>query len=155
MKNIKIALIGGLGVGKQTIINLILGLKTMPGMPTKSLKMLMKKGEILGTYSALVVAGATEAIKSGEVKIEFFSNADLIIFVTNKFKDMLETSQIRKQLTDFLPNAQLAVIANKQDLNDSVDATQVINFFNLPVIGIVASTEEHREALLGFLKEFI
>ncbi len=59
MKNIKIALIGGLGVGKQTLINLILGLKTMPGMPTKPLKMLMKRGEILGGYSALLVSGAT------------------------------------------------------------------------------------------------
>ncbi len=89
------------------------------------------------------------------MKLEFFSNTDLIIFVTNKFKDMLETSQIKQKLTDFLPNAQLAVIANKQDLNDSVDATQVINFFNLPVIGIVATNEDHREALLGFIKEFI
>ena len=155
MENIKIALIGNLGAGKQTIINLILGHKTIEGLPTKSLKMLMKKGEILNKYNALLVAGATEAINSGDVKLDFFSNSDVVIFVTNKFKDMLATSQLKQKLMDFLPNAKYAVIANKQDLGDSVDATQVINFFNLPVIGIVATSPDHRDALLNFLDEFI
>ena len=155
MKNIKIALIGNLGAGKQTIINLILGHKSIEGLPTKSLKMMMKRGEILNKYSALLVAGATEAIKSEEVKIEFFNNSDVVIFITNKFKDMLETSQLKQKMMDYLPNAQFAVIANKQDLNDSVDATQVINFYNLPVIGIVATSPDHRDALINFLDEFI
>ncbi|MHA1784902.1 MAG: hypothetical protein ACTSVY_14705 [Candidatus Helarchaeota archaeon] len=155
MQNIKIALIGAMGVGKNTLTNLILGLKTIEGMPTKSQKMFIKKGELLGKYSALIVAGATEAINSGDVKLDFFSNTDLVIFVTYKFKDMLSTSKLKEKIMDFLPNAQYAVISNKQDLDDSVDATQVVNFYNLPVIGIVATSLDHREALVNFLSEFM
>ncbi|NHI92288.1 MAG: hypothetical protein EAX96_07270 [Candidatus Lokiarchaeota archaeon] len=155
MENVKIALIGNLGVGKLTLINLILGLKNIEGLPNKSQKMLMKRGEISDKYSALIVSGATEAINSEELKLDFFSNSDIVIFVTYKFKDMLETSKIKEKIMNYLPNAQYAVIANKQDLADSVDATQVINFFNLPVIGIVATSPDHREALVNFLIEFI
>lgn len=127
----------------------------MPGMPIQPQKMLMKKGELLDKYSALIVAGTTEAINSEEVKLDFFLNSDLILFVTYKFKDMLETSKLKQKLMDYLPNAKYAVIANKQDLDDSVDATQVINFYNLPVIGIVGTSPDHRDALVSFLNEFI
>jgi len=155
MQNIKIALVGNSGVGKNAVINLILGLKTLPGLPTQSQKMFMKKGELMGKYSALIVAGTTESINSEEIKLDFFSNTDLVLFVTYKFKDMLETSKLKQKLMDYLPNAKYAVIANKQDLDDSVDATQVVNFYNLPVIGIVSTNPDHRDALLNFLNEFI
>ena len=155
MKDIKIALIGSSGVGKQTLINLILGLKTIPGMPTQSLKMVMKKGEILGKYSSFIIAGTIEGINTGEIKMDFFADTDLVLFISYRFKDMLNTSKLKEKMKNYLPDARFAVIANKQDLDDSVDATQVVNFFNLPVIGLVAIDPDHRDSLLNFIDDIL
>ncbi len=155
--NLKVVFIGNPGVGKRTIINLLLELKSLPIMAKNIPESVMKKGQLATAtdiYNALLVSTTPELISSGK-HTSFVQNANLIVFVVTKFRNMLACKQLINKLSELSPDAEFCVIANKQDLEESLDPTAAMKFFDLPTIGISAIMPEHREALVGFLNEFI
>jgi len=155
--DLKIVFIGEPGVGKRTLIHMLLNLKILPFPSQKGMEYLMKKG-IFNTptkdFNALLIATIPDLVKSGKHD-SFVQNSNLIVFVVTKFRDMLRCKQLIPKLQELTPNTEFCVIANKQDLEESLNPTAAMKFFELPTIGISAVMPEHRDALVNFLNEFI
>ena len=149
--------IGNKSVGKRTIINLLLELKSLPITSNNSIESIIKKGKLVtptGIYNALLISTTPDLVSSGKHN-SFIQNSNLIIFVVTKFRDMLACKKLVNTLKELSPYTGFCVIANKQDLEDTLNPTAAMKFFDLPTIGISAIITEHREALLNFISEFL
>ena len=154
---LKILFVGNVGVGKKTLIDMILGLKSLPFPPGKSPPSVIKKGDFpssTGNRNAMLLSVTPDIIKSGKQN-QIIQNSNLIIFVSTEFRDMLVCKQLIPELQDLCPNAEFCVIANKQDAEKSLNPNAAMKFFELPTIGISAIMPEHRDALIQFINEFI
>jgi len=154
--DLKIVLIGNIGVGKKAIIDMILELKSLPFPQGKGPESVIKKGELStssGIYNAMLISTTPDLVKSGKHN-SFIQNSNLIIFVVTEFRDMLVCKQLIANLQELSPEATFLAIANKQDLEKSLNPTAAMKFFELPTIGISAIMPEHRDALIQFLTEF-
>ncbi len=155
--DLKIVFIGGFGAGKRTIIDLLLGLKSLPVITKKPILSVMKKGQLStpsDVYNALLISSTPGLIETGKHD-SFIQNANLFVFVVINFHEMLACKKMIGKLKEFSPDANFCVIANKQDLEKTLDPTAAMKFLELPTIGISAIMPEHREALINFLNEFL
>ncbi|MFX0136614.1 MAG: hypothetical protein ACFFDN_23450 [Candidatus Hodarchaeota archaeon] len=153
----KIIFIGDLGVGKRTIIHMLLELKILPFISKKGMESVIKKGKLstsTNIFNAMLISITPDLIMSGKHN-SFIHNSNLIVFVVTKFREMLKCKQHIDALRELSPNVEFCVIANKQDLEESLNPTAAMKFFELPTIGICAIMPEHRETLVNFLNEFI
>ena len=154
---LKIVFIGAVGVGKKTIIDLILKLKSLPFPTGKGPESVIKKGDLKtpkGVLNSMLISLTPDLVKSGKHS-SFLQNCNLFVFVVTEFREMLACKQLINTLKEYSPEAEFCAITNKQDSEKSINPNAAMKFFELPTIGISALLPEHRDALIQFLIEFV
>jgi len=146
----KILFLGEEEVGKRTIINLIIGNKTFPGFGPITVK---KVGNV-GTHRNVILYSLTPKLVQERQKMDEIPGTSLIVAVVTSIRNCVSTKKAMDEILKQIPNAQICVIANKQD-GDGMDPTAAMKLFNLATIGMSGKEEEHKETLIEFLNEFL
>ncbi|UCC20076.1 MAG: GTP-binding protein [Promethearchaeota archaeon] len=141
-----ISFLGYSGVGKTTITNLIRS-KDIP---------ILQDSRISGEISTLKIGGLNFLIRdfNGQEEIGFLWNnfikgSDVLIIVTNSTLENVEKSKFfLKKIEEVDLHAYTLVLANKQDLEDALESTQIENIIGLKTIPITATKQENRDELI-------
>ncbi|TFG32456.1 hypothetical protein EU528_03430 [Candidatus Thorarchaeota archaeon] len=154
MKHISLALIGDQKVGKTTIVNLL-----HKEFENQGTTYQLSTGDILYTIWELQTSSFEPA------RIEIFSKSFLeasqpyyrfVIIVSDSSRDDVDKIKISmKFLRQIFPNTRFAIIANKQDFENSFSSKQIEQMIKLPTLGLSAVDTTHRERLLNFIAYLI
>ena len=144
-----ISFLGYAGVGKTTITNLI-RTKEVP---------ILKDLKISGEISTLKIGGLHFLMRdfTGQEEIGFLWNnfikgSDALIIVTNSTLENVEKSKFfLKKIEEEVPHAHAFVLANKQDLNNTMTPTQIEEIIGLKTIPIIAKNTENQDKLIQII----
>ena len=150
MAPLKILFVGAEEVGKRTIINLLLGLKTFPGNGPITFN---KTGNF-GGHTNIELYSLTPNIINDKTQAEDLSGTSLIVAVVTKINNCISAKKALDKLGAMRPDIPTCVIANKQD-GEGMDPTAASKLFNLATIGICGMELGHQQALIDFLNEFL
>ena len=142
----KISLIGFSGVGKTTITKLI-------------------KADEIPTQHIPTITGDIATIKIGKLHFHlwdfagqeqfsylwnnFIKGSDAVLLITNSSLENVEKSKYFLELIkEQAPNAQSAVIGNKQDLKNAMNPVQIEKILGLKTYSMIAKNQNQKELLL-------
>jgi len=124
-RNIAIATIGKVGVGKTSIVHLL-----DEGAKSR---------------------GTTYVVSVGGEPFDRF----LFIITDSTREDVNGIKYSLRHLRELFPDTRFAIIANKQDLADRLQAFRIEKMTNLPTLEISAIDTSHRSRLVNFISYLI
>lgn len=153
-KHISIAFIGDPRVGKTTIIKLLD--EKIEGRGTTYQ---------LSTEDIMYTIWELQTVSSEPEKLSIFStsfleqsspyNRFVIIVSDSTQEDVSKITYSLKFLRQTFPNTRLAIIANKQDLENRMPAKQIERMNNVPTLELSAMDQTNRNRLLSFISYLI
>ncbi len=153
---VKVSVIGFGGVGKTTILKLILK-EEIPIQHIPTIAVDIKDLNGIKSNAKVVMwdfAGQQRFESLWDVMIK---GSDVIIVVTDS--SMLNIIKTKKRIMALIrehnPRANVVAIANKQDLPDSIRPRIISDLLGIPVHGIVAIDPSNRKLLLSILSNTI
>ncbi len=150
----KIAICGYGGVGKTTITKLI-------------------KADEIPTEHIPTISGEISTIKIGKLHFylwdfagqeqfsflwpQFLKGSDAVLLVTDSTLNNIDKSRyFLKLVKNEVPNARFAVIANKQDIPNSLSTLEIESFLNLEKVhGMIAIDPNNRIKMLSIIAEVL
>jgi small GTP-binding protein len=143
-----VALIGTRGVGKTTAMHLLLGQRPPPvytptmGMNTETLDGMSFSNCTVDLWD---LGGDDHVNKVWE---SCLANVDVVLLLTDStLKNVLESQRLLSEIRSCAETASMEVIANKQDLPNSLAPSVVKKVFNMEIHPLVAiDLTEHEEA---------
>jgi GTPase SAR1 family protein len=153
-RRISLALIGDSEVGKTEIVKLIDAKAESRGTTYQ-----------LDTQQILYTVWELQTDSSEPERLEIFSVSFLkksspynrfVIIVTDSSRE--DSNKIRysmKFLRETFPKTRLAIIANKQDLENRISAKQIEKMAKLPTLPLTAIDQTQRKRLLNFISYLI
>ncbi|MHA1938337.1 MAG: ADP-ribosylation factor-like protein [Candidatus Thorarchaeota archaeon] len=143
-----VALIGTRGVGKTTAMHLLLG-RRPPQVytPTMGMNTETLDGMDFSNFTVdLWDLGGDDHVN--KVWESCLANVDVVLLLTDStLKNVLESQKLLSEIKSCAETASLGVIANKQDLPNSLAPSVVQKVFNMQVHPLVATDlTEHEEA---------
>lgn len=145
-----IALAGGTGVGKTSLLHLLMG-KEPPASDTPTIALNTELIERIrfGNYELVVFdfAGQEQYRKLWD-----FSGANLVFLLTDStLVNIVESNKILAGVTAKYPETPLVVVANKQDKSEALDPSAISKVMQREVHTMVAIDLAFRESLLRLI----
>ncbi|MHA1383007.1 MAG: ADP-ribosylation factor-like protein [Candidatus Helarchaeota archaeon] len=149
----KIALVGFSGVGKTTITRLI-------------------RAEDIPMRHVPTITGDVATIKLGHINLYLwdFAGQEKYSFVWNKFikgadsvilildsspKNVRESKFFIELIKKEEPHARIAIVANKQDLPESMSPEEIENYLGYKTYPMIAIDPDNRESMLNIIAETV
>ncbi|MGV9198912.1 MAG: ADP-ribosylation factor-like protein, partial [Promethearchaeia archaeon] len=149
----KITLIGFSGVGKTTITRLI-------------------KAEEIPMQHIPTITGDIATIKIGKLHFHLWDNAgqeqfsylwskflkgsDAVLLITDSSLENVEKSKFFLELiNESSPNAQVAVIGNKQDLPDAMEPENIERILGIKTYSMIATDPDNRDKMIQIIADIL
>ncbi|MFX1419687.1 MAG: ADP-ribosylation factor-like protein [Promethearchaeota archaeon] len=149
----KISLVGFSGVGKTTITRLI-------------------KADEIPMQHIPTITGDIATIKIGKLHFHlwdfagqeqfsylwnnFIKGSDAVLLITNSTLENVEKSKYFLELIkEQAPNAQSAVIGNKQDLKEAMNSVQIENVLGLKAYSMIALDPNNRDKMIQIIADVL
>jgi small GTP-binding protein len=152
---LKTVIVGGGGVGKTTLLKLILGENTDSSyIPTVGVE--VKEFEDAVKNMNLVLWDFSGQPHFRKLWKTFLEGTDIAIIVTDSTpRNIEETKSIYHSLKQEKPELNFILIANKQDLPDATPPETIGKYLGIKAHGLVAIDPNYRKKILEILKEKI
>ncbi|WXG42149.1 MAG: ADP-ribosylation factor-like protein [Candidatus Freyarchaeum deiterrae] len=151
----KMAILGRGGVGKTSLLKLIIGEEpNFAYVPTVGVD--VKEFDFEPKDTRLVFWDFSGQPRYRKLWQPFLEGADVAILVTDsKAESLTETKGILQMVKTEKPDVIVILVANKQDLPDAVPPEAIEKQIGIKAYGLVATDPKNREKMLGILKNAI
>lgn len=152
---LKIAILGSSGVGKTSVMKLIIGEKPdSTYIPTVGVD--IKEFDLDIKNMKLIFWDFSGQPHFRKLWQPFLEGTDIVILVTDsQTGNLAETRAILQLVRTEKPDANILLIANKQDLPEANPPEKIEKYMGIRAYGIVAIDPKYREKIVGTLKEII
>ncbi|MBD3229286.1 MAG: GTP-binding protein [Candidatus Lokiarchaeota archaeon] len=145
----KIALVGFSGVGKTSITRLIRAEEIpMTHVPTMT-------GDIVSVKIGKLYFNLWDFAGQESFSFlwpDFIQDSDAVLIITDSQLENIDESKFFIDLIkDEVPNARCGVIANKQDLPNSMEPKEVSRILGIPAYGMIAIEENNRAKMIKII----
>ena len=151
----KVSFVGSGGVGKSTLLRLLFGREPAPGGYTPTINVAVDSSETIqfGTFLVTVWDFAGQAVFQ-DLWSFYFSGTDVIFLVTDSsFRNVMQTKSLLRNIRKEAPAVPLFIIANKQDLPESMKAEKIKRLLGAPTFQMVATDKTRREEFIRLMLE--
>ncbi len=151
----KISFVGSGGVGKSTLLRLLFGKEPAPGGYTPTINVAVDSSETIqfGTFLCTIWDFAGQAVFQ-DLWSFYFSGTDVIFLVTDSsFRNVMQTKSLLRNIRKEAPAVPLFIIANKQDLPESMKADKIKRLLGAPTFQMVATDKTRREEFIRLMLE--
>ncbi|MBN2228596.1 MAG: GTP-binding protein [Candidatus Thorarchaeota archaeon] len=151
----KISFVGSGGVGKSTLLRLLFGKEPAPGGYTPTINVAVDSSETIqfGTFLVTIWDFAGQAVFQ-DLWSFYFSGTDVIFLVTDSsFRNVMQTKSLLRNIKKEAPAVPLFIIANKQDLPESMKAEKIKRLLGAPTFQMVATDKTRREEFIRLMLE--
>ncbi|MHA1387156.1 MAG: ADP-ribosylation factor-like protein [Candidatus Thorarchaeota archaeon] len=151
----KVSFVGSGGVGKSTLLRLLFGREPAPGGYTPTINVAVDSSETIqfGTFLVTVWDFAGQAVFQ-DLWSFYFSGTDVIFLVTDSsFRNVMQTKSLLRNIRKEAPAVPLFIIANKQDLPESMKADKIKRLLGAPTFQMVATDKTRREEFIRLMLE--
>ncbi|TFG31291.1 GTP-binding protein [Candidatus Thorarchaeota archaeon] len=151
----KVSFVGSGGVGKSTLLRLLFGREPAPGGYTPTINVAVDSSETIqfGTFLVTVWDFAGQAVFQ-DLWSFYFSGTDVIFLVTDSsFRNVMQTKSLLRNIRKEAPAVPLFIIANKQDLPESMKAEKIKRLLGAPTFQMIATDKTRREEFIRLMLE--
>jgi len=151
----KVSFVGSGGVGKSTLLRLLFGKEPSPGGYTPTINVAVDSSETIqfGTFLCTIWDFAGQAVFQ-DLWSFYFSGTDVIFLVTDSsFRNVMQTKSLLRNIRKEAPAVPLFIIANKQDLPESMKADKIKRLLGAPTFHMVATDKTRREEFIRLMLE--
>ncbi|MGY5871646.1 MAG: ADP-ribosylation factor-like protein [Candidatus Thorarchaeota archaeon] len=145
-----IALVGESGVGKTSLLHLLMGREPPEEHhPTIALNTEIIENIRFANYQIMILdfAGQEQSRKMWD-----FSSTDMIFFLTDStLKNLIASKGIMSTITKENPSLPIVIFANKQDLPNALDPSAISKIMGVDARSMVAVDLAYRNSLLNAL----
>lgn len=152
---LKVAILGSSGVGKTSVMKLIVGDETDTTY-TPTVGVDIKEFDMDFKNMKLIFWDFSGQPHFRKLWQPFLEGTDIVILVTDsKTENLAETRAILQLVKREKPDANILLIANKQDLPNANPPETIEKYMGINAYGIVAIDTKYREKVIKALKETI
>ncbi len=151
----KISFVGSGGVGKSTLLRLLFGREPAPGGYTPTINVAVDSSETIqfGTFLVTVWDFAGQAVFQ-DLWAFYFQGTDVIFLITDSsFRNVMQTKTLLRNIKKEAPAVPLFIIANKQDLPESMQSDKIKRLLGAPTFQMVATDKARREEFIRLMLE--
>ncbi|MHA1780209.1 MAG: ADP-ribosylation factor-like protein [Candidatus Thorarchaeota archaeon] len=151
----KVSFVGSGGVGKSTLLRLLFGKEPAPGGYVPTINVAVDSSETIqfGTFLVTIWDFAGQAVFH-DLWGFYFQGTDVIFLVTDSsFRNVMQTKSLLRNIKKEAPAVPLFIIANKQDLPESMRADKIQRLLGAPTFPMVATDKTRREEFIRFMLE--
>ena len=151
----KVSFVGSGGVGKSTLLRLLFGKEPAPGGYVPTINVAVDSSETIqfGTFLVTVWDFAGQAVFQ-DLWSFYFSGTDVIFLITDSsFRNVMQTKSLLRNIRKEAPAVPLFIIANKQDLPESMKAEKIKRLLGAPTFAMVATDKSRREEFIRLMLE--
>ncbi len=151
----KVSYVGSGGVGKSTLLRLLFGKEPAPGGYVPTINVAVDSSETIqfGTFLVTVWDFAGQAVFQDLWQF-YFAGTDVIFLVTDSsFRNVMQTKTLLRTIKKEAPAVPLFIIANKQDLPESMRGEKIQRLLGAPTFSMVATDKTRREEFIRLMLE--
>ncbi len=151
----KISFVGSGGVGKSTLLRLLFGKEPAPGGYVPTINVAVDSSETIqfGTYLCTIWDFAGQAVFQ-DLWSFYFSGTDVIFLITDSsFRNVMQTKTLLRTIRKEAPAVPLFIIANKQDLPESMRADRIQRLLGASTFAMVGTDKTRRDEFTRFMLE--
>ena len=151
----KVSFVGSGGVGKRTLLRLLFGKEPAPGGYVPTINVAVDSSETIqfGTFLVTVWDFAGQSVFQ-DLWSFYFSGTDVIFLITDSsFRNVMQTKSLLRTIRKEAPAVPLFIIANKQDLPESMKAEKIKRLLGAPTFAMVATDKSRREEFIRLMLE--
>jgi ADP-ribosylation factor related protein 1 len=151
----KVSFVGSGGVGKSTLLRLLFGKEPAPGGYVPTINVAVDSSETIqfGTFLVTVWDFAGQAVFQ-DLWSFYFSGTDVIFLITDSsFRNVMQTKSLLRNIRKEAPAVPLFIMANKQDLPESMKAEKIKRLLGAPTFSMVATDKTRREEFIRLMLE--
>ncbi len=151
----KVSFVGSGGVGKSTLLRLLFGKEPAPGGYVPTINVAVDSSETIqfGTWRITIWDFAGQAVFQ-DLWSFYFGGTDIIFLITDSsFRNVMQTKSLLRNIRKEAPAVPLFIIANKQDLPESMRADKIQRLLGAPTFPMVATDKTRREEFIRFMLE--
>ncbi|MHA1654253.1 MAG: ADP-ribosylation factor-like protein [Candidatus Thorarchaeota archaeon] len=151
----KVSFVGAGGVGKSTLLRLLFGKEPAPGGYVPTINVAVDASETIqfGTFLVTIWDFAGQAVFH-DLWGFYFQGTDVIFLITDSsFRNVMQTKTLLRNIRKEAPAVPLFIIANKQDLPESMRADKIQRLLGAPTFPMVATDKSRREEFIRFMLE--
>jgi small GTP-binding protein len=151
----KISFVGSGGVGKSTLLRLLFGREPAPGGYVPTINVAVDSSETIqfGTFLVTIWDFAGQAVFQ-DLWAFYFQGTDVIFLITDSsFRNVMQTKTLLRSIKKEAPAVPLLIIANKQDLPESMQSDKIKRLLGAPTFQMVATDKTRREEFIRLMLE--
>ncbi len=151
----KISFVGSGGVGKSTLLRLLFGREPAPGGYVPTINVAVDSSETIqfGTFLVTIWDFAGQAVFQ-DLWSFYFQGTDVIFLITDSsFRNVMQTKSLMRNIKKEAPAVPLFIVANKQDLPESMAGDKIQRLLGAPTFSMVATDKTRREEFIRFMLE--
>ncbi len=151
----KISFVGSGGVGKSTLMRLLFGRDPAPGGYVPTINVAVDSSETIqfGTFLVTIWDFAGQAVFQ-DLWSFYFQGTDVIFLITDSsFRNVMQTKTLLRNIRKEAPAVPLFIVANKQDLPESMKAEKIKRLLGAPTFPMVGVDKARREEFIRFMLE--
>ena len=151
----KVSFVGSGGVGKSTLLRLLFGREPAPGGYVPTINVAVDSSETIqfGTFLVTIWDFAGQAVFQDLWQF-YFAGTDVIFLVTDSsFRNVMQTKTLLRTIKKEAPAVPLFIIANKQDLPESMKSEKIQRLLGAPSYSMVATDKTRREDFIRLMLE--
>ncbi|MHA1907367.1 MAG: ADP-ribosylation factor-like protein [Candidatus Thorarchaeota archaeon] len=151
----KISFVGSGGVGKSTLMRLLFGKDPAPGGYVPTINVAVDSSETIqfGTFLVTIWDFAGQAVFQ-DLWSFYFQGTDVIFLITDSsFRNVMQTKTLLRNIRKEAPSSPLFIVANKQDLPESMKADKIKRLLGAPTFPMVGTDKARREEFIRFMLE--
>ena len=151
----KVSFVGSGGVGKSTLLRLLFGKEPAPGGYVPTINVAVDSSETIqfGTFMVTIWDFAGQAVFQ-DLWGFYFQGTDVIFLVTDSsFRNVMQTKTLLRNIRKEAPAVPLFIIANKQDLPESMKAEKIQRLLGSSTFPMVATDKARRDEFIRLMLE--